>query len=241
MKNQYKSKPIKILHISDLSHDTKLFQLDIKLKFKPGQFAIAGIPGFGEAAFSIPANNELAIRKVGALTTALHNLKSGDNLWIRGPYGYGSWPCNDKLKMINDKILIIAGGCGIISMRPLLTQDNVIIFYGVKSEKDLLFKDEHSTWTNLHISVEPVMLTDLFDRIKLPQDFSAFLCGPPIMYKFVIQKLKKLNIPDNKIFTSLERRMSCGTGVCQHCAIGTKYVCKQGPVFNLADLKGQVF
>ncbi|MAG44396.1 hypothetical protein CL633_00725 [bacterium] len=235
MKNQYKSKPIKILHISDLSHNTKLFQLDIKLRFKPGQFVIAGLPGFGEAAFSIPAHNELAIRKAGTLTTALHNLKSGDFLWIRSTYGKGHWP------NIKTPILIIAGGCGIISMRPLLTRDNIIIFYGVKSEKDLLFKNEHSTWSNLHISVEPVMITDLFDRIKLPKNLTAFLCGPPIMYKFVIAKLKKLKIPNNKIFTSLERRMSCGTGVCQHCAIGTKYVCKQGPVFSLAELTGQVF
>lgn len=234
MKNIYKSKKVKILNIQELSHDTRLFTLDINLKFEPGQFVIASLPGFGESALSLPAKNQLAVRKVGTVTSALHRLSTGDNIYLRGPYGKGTWPQAQKM-------LIIAGGCGLISMRPLFKNPNNIIFYGIKSKKDLLFKHEHENWPNLHISVEPELVTDLFDKTKLPKSFKACLCGPPAMYKFVIQKLKKLGIPNKDIFVSLERRMSCGTGVCQHCAIGDYYVCKHGPVFSLEKLKNQKF
>lgn len=233
MTNPYQTRPAKILNIKDLTYNVKLFTLDHQFDFQPGQFVIAGLPGFGEAAFSLPAENQLAIRKVGTVTSALHRLKIGDKIFIRGPYGNG-WPKTDSL-------LVVAGGCGIISLRPLLTKVNTIIFYGVGSKKDLLFKDEYKSWPNLHTSIEPKMVTDLFDEINLPENISAFLCGPPIMYKFVIKKLKEHKIPDKKIYLSLERRMYCGIGICQHCAIGTKYVCKDGPVFNLKELKGQRF
>lgn len=223
MKNPYKSKPVKILDIKNLNYNTKLFILNINLNFKPGQFVMAGLPGFGEAAFSLPAKNQLAIRKTGTVTNALHDLRVGDIIYLRGPYGNGHWP-NAK------NTLIIAGGCGIISLRPILPKEKNIIFYGVKSKQNLLFKEEHKNWPNLHISVEPKLITNLFDEIKLPENLTAFLCGPPIMYKFVIQKLKALKIKN--IYLSLERRMSCGIGVCQHCAIGDYYVCKHGPVFN---------
>ncbi|MFH1392578.1 MAG: FAD/NAD(P)-binding protein [bacterium] len=232
MKSLYKSKSVKILDIQDLNYNTKLFTLDINLSFKPGQFVMAGLLGFGESALSLPASNQLAIRKAGTVTKALHQLKTGDKIFIRGPYGKGSWPSAKK-------ILIVAGGCGIISLRPLLTNKNNIIFYGVKSKKDLLFKDEHKNWPNLHISTEPKLITDLFDEIQLPKNLTAFLCGPPIMYKFVIQKLKALKIKN--IYMSLERRMSCGIGVCQHCAIGDYYVCEHGPIFSLEQLKNQRF
>lgn len=232
MRGPYKSKQVKILNIKNLNYNTKLFTLDINLDFEPGQFVMAGLPGFGEAAFSLPAKNQLAIRKAGAVTSALHRLQKDDIIYLRGPFGKGHWPSAKQT-------LIIVGGCGIISLRPLLTNKNNIIFYGVKSKQDLLFRDEHKNWSNLHISIEPKMITDLFSEIDLPKNLTAFLCGPPIMYKFVIQKLKNLKIKN--IYLSLERRMSCGIGICQHCAIGDYYVCKHGPVFSLEQLKNQSF
>jgi len=243
MKNQYTSKPVKILSIEELNWNTKLFSLDIKWKFKPGQFVMAGLSGFGEAAFSLPSENQLAIRKTGALTSALHNLHAGENLWARGPYGQGTWPAlvPQGGTAAGKPILAIAGGCGIISMKPLFESKNTIIFYGVKAKRDLLFKDEHKNWHSLFIAEEPTMVTDLFDKVDLPEKFTACLCGPPIMYKFVIERLKQKNIPDKNIYLSLERRMYCGVGICQHCATGKCYVCQNGPVFRLDKLKKQEF
>lgn len=244
MKSPYKSKPVKILDIKNLNYNTKLFTLDINLKFKPGQFVMAGLPGFGEAAFSLPANNQLAIRKVGTVTSALHQLKKGDKIFIRGPYGNG-WP-----KAEGD-LLLIAGGLGLVALRPLCSRPRTILFYGACRKDDLIFKNEYDKWCKIIdfylVLEEPAkaikcdigLVTDLFDKVKLPKNITAFLCGPPIMYKFVIKKLKALKI--KKIYLSLERRMSCGTGICQHCAISDYYVCKHGPVFNFNKLRNQKF
>ena len=65
----------------------------------------------------------------------------------------------------------------------------------------------------------------------------AVVVGPPVMYRFVINELKKKKVSDENIYLSLERKMYCGLGVCQHCAIGPYYVCQDGPVFRWADIK----
>jgi NAD(P)H-flavin reductase len=69
-----------------------------------------------------------------------------------------------------------------------------------------------------------------------PRNTVAVICGPPVMYKFVILELKRLEVPPENTFVSLERRMKCGVGKCGHCQINGLYVCQEGPVFNFADL-----
>ena len=234
MKNPYWAKPVKILGLKKEGADCKLFILDQRFNFRPGQFIMAGIPGFGEAPFSLCAENEICVRRVGNVTAQMHRLKRGDKIFVRGPYGKG-WP------KVRGDLLIVGGGCGIIALRPLLTRERTIIFYGARRKNDLLFRNEHKKWKGLHISVEPKMVTDLFDEVDLPQKITAFLCGPPIMYKFVVKKLKERGVPDGRIYLSLERRMHCGLGICQHCAVGPKYVCTDGPVFNLKDVSQYPF
>lgn len=252
MKNPYQTTPIKIIKIKKEGANCKLFRLAKNFDFKPGQFIMAGIPGFGEAAFSLCAENEICVRKVGTVTTQMHRLKEGDKLWVRGPYGRG-WPIGNaqkqKSKIKIQNYLLVGGGLGIAPLRPLILMKDKLfsrevrffIFYGIRQEKDLLFRSEHKKWSNLYISIEPKMVTDLFDEVKLPKDITAFLCGPPIMYKFVIQKLKEHGIQDENIYLSLERRMHCGLGVCQHCAIGPKYVCIDGPVFSFKEISKYPF
>ena len=81
------------------------------------------------------------------------------------------------------------------------------------------------------------MITDVINKDILSDNSVAFLCGPPIMYKFVIKKLKEFNFKDKDIYVSLERTMHCGIGLCEHCAMGDKYVCKDGPVFRYSEIK----
>ena len=64
----------------------------------------------------------------------------------------------------------------------------------------------------------------------------ALVCGPPIMIKYTIPVLKDLGFPPERIILSLENRMKCGIGMCGRCNVGAKYVCKDGPVFTLAQL-----
>jgi NAD(P)H-flavin reductase len=70
-----------------------------------------------------------------------------------------------------------------------------------------------------------------------PENTIAITCGPPIMIKFVLENLKKLNFADEQIYTTLENRMKCGFGKCGRCNVGNLYVCKDGPVFSYATLK----
>jgi sulfhydrogenase subunit gamma (sulfur reductase) len=84
------------------------------------------------------------------------------------------------------------------------------------------------------------MVTKLFSMIDRPDNNTvSIIGGPPIMYKFVIRELEKLNFAPESVYMTLERRMRCGVGQCGHCIVGTgksiKYVCKDGPVFTLWD------
>ena len=74
-------------------------------------------------------------------------------------------------------------------------------------------------------------------KITSAEDSIAIVCGPPVVIKFMQPILEKLNIPLDRIILSLEKRMKCGIGICGRCNIGDQYVCKDGPVFSLAQLK----
>lgn len=266
MLNPYETIPMVIKNVLPEGGDSKIFTLSFKEQefaqnfyFSPGQFLEVSIPGWGEAPFafaSAPADREIQIcvRRAGVLTSKIHELKKGDEIGMRGPFGNGF-----REIQRNKNLLLVAGGIGIIPIRSLIRQaislpegfEKIQIFYGAPSCKKMLFKREIPLWQKnfkLHLCLDKKekkmkrrcyegAITVLFDKVKVIKDAIAIIVGPPVMYKFVIQKLKKLKFRDEDIFMSLERRMHCGIGVCQHCAVGSKYVCKDGPVFNLAELK----
>lgn len=205
----------------------------------------------------------LCVRGVGRVTNKLHLMKVGDKVGIRGPYGNG-WPIkSQKLKVKSQKserknLLIVVGGLGLISLRTLIwNKDNFLgkkakvqIFYGARSPQEFLFKSDFKSWQKNGIDINLTIdkkcpgwkgcvgvVTKLFEVAEVIKNARAFLCGPPIMYRFVLEKLKEHHFAEKDIFMSLERRMECGIGVCQHCAIGPYYVCKDGPVFCYEDIK----
>lgn len=272
MLNPYQTQPVKILDIIDEAINVKRYCLSFQNKalqqrfeFLPGQILELSIPGFNEAPFAFASSPdqkkyfEICVRRVGSLTTKLHEMQKGDILGVRGPYGNG-FPISE-IKRRNT--LIVAGGIGLIPFRALIHficgnknkfRKQVQLFYGAKAENELLFKKEYKDWCkniDFHITLDRGrpkkiaglicdigLITMLFDKVKVLPNSIALVCGPPIMCKFVIQKLKKLGFVDSDIYLSLERRMECGLGICEHCAIGSYYVCKDGPVFTWEQLKG---
>ena len=79
-------------------------------------------------------------------------------------------------------------------------------------------------------------VTDLLDRVRMPlRDTSVAVCGPPVFYRFVLEKLLSLGYSKGSIYMSLERRMECGMGKCGHCVVGHKYTCVDGPIFTYWD------
>ena len=266
MRNPYLPKIARIKNIRTETPDTKLFTFQFiekkdrdSFKFNHGQFLMLGILGQGEAAFDICSSTtklstfDLAVRKVGTLTEKLHQLKVGDLVTIRGPFGNGL----PRKIFKNKNLLLVGGGCGFVTMRSFildylagkLNKGKLKVFYGCLNEENLLFKKEYSTWrkkVDLDIILDhPTkkwkgpkgVITVLFNQAQGFKKTVALVVGPPVMYKFVIEKLKEKGMSDSDIYLSLERRMYCGIGVCQHCAIGPYYVCQDGPVFSWEQLK----
>lgn len=263
MNNPYQPKPAVIKNIKTEATEVKLFTLEFvdksPLLFYPGQIIELSLPGYGEAPFAPcytpdAKNFQICARAVGRLTHQLHRLKKGDTVGVRGPYGRG------YIKIPPAKnILLIAGGLGLIPLRPFILDyllhpakyqnQKIQLFYGARCLEDLLFRDELNRWEE-KISVcltldqgcekwhhHTGVITELFKCQKIIDNAVAIVCGPPVMYRFVIQELKNQNFKDEDIYLSLERRMHCAVGVCQHCAIGPYYVCKDGPIFRYDEIK----
>jgi sulfhydrogenase subunit gamma (sulfur reductase) len=228
---------------------------------QPGQFIMLSVPGAGEMPISIsssptrPGVLELCVRRVGRVTNALHRMQANDVVGVRGPYGNG-YPVHE---MKHNHLLLAAGGLGMAPLRSLLWYaldhrdqfKNITLMYGAKRPEDILFREElqalvdrtdantlltvdadpSGTWHN-HVGLLPTM----FDYAQIdPLCTYAAVCGPPVVYKFILRKLLELSFPKNRILMSLERRMKCGVGKCGHCSIGYKYTCLQGPIFTYWD------
>jgi sulfhydrogenase subunit gamma (sulfur reductase) len=190
------------------------------------------------------------------VTNALHRMKPGSTVGIRGPFGNG-FPVD---KMRGKDLLLVPAGIGLAPLRSLIHQvlderdsfGRFIILYGARDASLLLFKDELAQWgarddVELHVTVDRGdeswggnvgVITTLFPRITVnPRDTVAVTVGPPVMYRFVLIEFLSKGIQDSRIFLSLERRMKCGLGKCGHCQINSVYVCQKGPVFSYAQLK----
>ena len=255
-----------LVKVTELTPREKVFEFRFKdgksLGHRPGQFVEASIMGIGEAPISISSSPtrdgtfQLAIRNVGNVTRALHALEKGATVGIRGPFGNGF-----PLEVLEGKdVLLVAGGIGLFPLRSLVQYvvdrrdsfNRVILLFGARSPAERLFLDELAIWSKspkieFHETVDKGddtwtgnvgVITTLIPKVQIDaRKTMAVVVGPPIMYRFVIGELKKKDLPDENIILSLERRMKCGIGKCGHCQINGVYVCQEGPVFTLADLR----
>jgi NAD(P)H-flavin reductase len=230
--------------------------------WRPGQFVELSVFGLGEAPFGFASsptgrqNFEITIRAVGALTGALHGMAPGDEVGIRGPLG-NRFPFDE---VAGRDILFIGGGIGLPPLRSLIHNmlderdkfGDITILYGARTPTDLVYKQELKEWerrSDLKFLVtvdrsEPGwdgnvgMVPTLFSKAGVkPADTAAFICGPPVMIRFVIQDLVSMGFAEENIISTLERHMKCGVGKCNHCCIGHKYVCRDGPVFSYNQMK----
>jgi len=233
--------------------------------YTPGQFAELSIAGKGEIPIGIASSPtergfvKFTVNKVGLVTTHLHNMSAGEIMGIRGPLGnYYPWD-----EMEGKNVVIIGGGFAFTTLRSsiiyMLHPDNrpkfndIIVVYGARTPGMLLYKDELAEWERrddikMHITVDATddpdwkynvgfVPTITEQKITSADNSIAIVCGPPIMIRFTQPVLEKLGFPPERIILSLEMRMKCGIGMCGRCNIGDKYVCKDGPVFSLAQLK----
>ncbi|MBE0590998.1 MAG: FAD/NAD(P)-binding protein [Gemmatimonadales bacterium] len=236
-------------------------QLARGFQHRPGQFVMLSVPGAGEAPISIsssptrPEVLELCVRRVGRVTDALYRLGANDVVGIRGPYGNG-FPV-DRIR--GNDLLIAAGGLGMAPLRSLLwyaidKRDlfrSITLMYGARTPDRMLFRDELVSLLDrndlrclLCVDADPTgtwqanvcQLPSLFEQVDVdPSTTYAAVCGPPVVYRFVLKRLLALGFPKDRILMSLERRMKCGVGKCGHCSVGYKYTCVHGPIFTYWD------
>lgn len=263
----------KIVHIEDMSPDIKLFKIkpEKPFRYKPGEFLMLSLWGKGEIPISISSTDgfhkyvELCIRRVGYVTTAVHTLEPGAEIWLRGPFG-NSFPI-EKAK--GKDILFIGGGLGLAPLRPLIhkvmheknTFKRCTLVCGSRASQDILFKDEVLSWQKKGLQLffgvrkglELLCAIGGKDKhlrekagpvpknLKVPKvsfkNTHAFVCGPPIMITPALKTLSTVGIDEDNIFTSIEAQMKCGVGKCGHCMVQGKYICTDGPVFSYAAIK----
>lgn len=267
MYNPYPAREAIIKKISEESKASKVItlrlaladiELQSNLEFESGQFFMIGVAGVGESAISVSSSPhiknyfEFTFRKVGKVTNALGKMKAGQRVTVRGPFGRG-WP---KIN-VDDEVILVAGGIGLPAVKPLLDDychgylhcKSLKLIYGTTFFDKLVCVRYYALWQkqcDLSITLNHTdprwkkhvgLITDLIKKAEISKRTKAFVIGPPVMYKYVIAELHKKRVADDKIFVSLERRMHCGIGVCQHCACGHLYACKHGPVFRYDKIK----
>lgn len=209
-----------------------------------------------------PGYVEFTVQRAGAIvpglvTAALHDMDEGAQIGLRGPLG-NSWP----LEFLENKnIVVVGGGFAFTTLRSLINymlhKDNrkrfgdITVVYGARTPGLLLYKDEIAAWEKRD-DIKTIITVDKGDAnwkgregfvpavcketAPSPQNAVAVICGPPIMIKFTLPVFFELGFSKENILTSLEMRMKCGVGKCGRCNVGSQYVCKDGPVFSLAEL-----
>ena len=263
--------PHEAIILERIQEGRNLFTLRLKLTdskiqdtydFEPGQFNMLYLYGVGEIAISIvsdPVDRQIidhTIRVVGRVTRGMANLKTGDRIGLRGPYGRG-WP---MLGAKQKDVVVVTGGLGcapVVSVINYIEQrreefGRLNIVQGVKHTDDFIWKDRYDRWramTNTNVllaadvgealwpwHVGPV--TALFDQLDFdPDNVSVMMCGPQGMMRTVCDHMLDKNVAASQLFLSMERNMQCAVGHCGHCQYGSKFICKDGPVFSYDKIR----
>jgi NAD(P)H-flavin reductase len=258
---------VRIQRVSWETEDIFTLELDRddiagECRFSPGQFNMLYAFGIGEAAISVSSDPDVhnvfshTIHRVGAVTGALAQLRKGQTVGVRGPFG-SSWP----LEVAQQRdVCIVAGGIGLAPLRPVLLSlfanrnayGRISLLYGARSPREILYRVELEEWererdTEVLVTVDRGdsswkgyigVVTSLFEYLKVgARETIAYVCGPETMMKFTIKELRRKGVDDDSIYLSLERNMKCGIGLCGHCQYGPLFVCRDGPVFQFSKIR----
>jgi len=239
--------------------EDEIFNTDFT--YLPGQFMMLSVPHCGEAPISLsssptqPGSFDLSIRKAGKLTGAVHDLRTGDMVGVRGPYGR-PFPMDD---LRGHNLLFVAGGIGMAPLRSAIrfcldkAEDygDITVLYGCKHPHEICFNSDLAGWRqsglvrclltvdegNRDWDGRVGLVTGLLDEVDLDgANDKAIVCGPGVMIRFVLQRLEAMGFHDTNMITTLERHMKCGIGICGHCHFEGKMVCTDGPIFTRAEL-----
>lgn len=255
MQQTYIPEVYEVKEVKTITPDVKVLRVKSSMNPLPGQFIEVSIPGIGECPLASCSYNDeyidILLRNAGNVTAAIFNLKKGDEISIRGPYGKG-FPLDLKKK----DVIMAAGGTGIAPVTSFIEYieknrdkfGDVDIYFGFRSSDYVLLKDRIEKWKkkfNVTVTLdqkaegyEQGFINQIIEKKKQKIfNASAFVCGPEIMMKSITKTLNKMGLENKDIYWSMERRMECAFGVCGRCMIQDVYVCKDGPVFSYDFIK----
>ncbi len=231
---------VEIKEIINENANVKTFVLDAQIDAKPGQFVMAWVPRVDEKPFSlscVSGDIAITVQRKGKATEKMHEMRVGEFLGIRGPYGNGFDAGKAK------SACIVAGGIGAAPLVPLAESlQKPTFILGARSKNDLLFEERIKKCSELYITTddgsagEKGFNTQVLEKLLAQgKKFDAvFCCGPEPMMKRVLEICEKHKIP---LQASLERLCKCGIGICGQCSISGIRICTDGPVFNNQQLK----
>lgn len=261
---EYQPRLAEIIAVEEMTASEKLFRLRLPepMACRPGAFVQVSVFGLGEAPFTLASvcgqgpQVEIVVRAKGALTQALHRLKPGDSLGLRGPFGSGF----DLESMRGRDLLLVAGGLGLIVLRSLLLAllarreefGRIRLLYGAHDLDAFLFRDELLAWhrgglIDCRFAVQESkgefglmqgqVSTLLQDLDIVPERTVAAVSGPPEMYRFVNPLLLSMGVAEDRLFLNLERHIKCGLGKCGKCRINDLCVCECGPILPYTRIR----
>lgn len=259
--------PFRVMALRRENHDTFTLELAraegaAPFRFAPGQFNMLYAYGVGEIPISISGDPAVedrvthTIRAVGAVSSALRGLRSGDVVGLRGPFG-AAWPVDHA---DGRDIVIVAGGIGLAPLRPVVCHvlrqraryGRAVLCYGARTPRDLLYAAELRKWGRRRdfevlVTVDRGtaewrgnvgVVTTLIPRARFaPEEAVAMVCGPEVMMRFTVMALRGRGVPRERIHVSMERNMKCAIGLCGHCQYGPEFICKDGPVFPFTRIE----
>ena len=230
--------PCRIEHLIVENDTTRTYLLEGRLEATPGQFVMVWLPGVDEKPFSLAGVNPVAVTvaEVGPFTEAVHKLKEGDRLWVRGPFGTG-------FSVEASPALLVAGGYGSAPLSFLARElrslgQDVYVALGANTADALLLRHRfESLGCTVHLATEDGsagragLVTDLAATLLARVEIGAiYACGPNAMLNALAPLAQERNLPCQ---LSHEAYMRCGIGVCGSCTCGDKLVCRDGPVFKV--------
>jgi NAD(P)H-flavin reductase len=248
--NTYTLKAGEVLRVIKECEGVYTFYVEARERALPGQYNMLYAFGMGEAPITIASKVDNyvvhTVRAVGDVTRHIDQLKEGDLLYWRGPYG-NRWNLEEAY---GKTLLILSGGLGLAATRWVFEEamkapvKRLVHLYGSKDYDSLLYRYLYEEWSSgaeFHITLDRPdprwkgrvgLITELIREVELDRDTVVFVCGPDPMVKACVGVLQEKGVPLSNIYASLERHMKCSVGTCGHCMIGPYFVCKDGPIFR---------
>lgn len=219
-----------VTNVENNTPTVKTISFEWEREVKPGQFIMVWVPGVGEIPISLSSTDpikEITVKSYGPASDAITKMQPGSRIFFRGPYGR-------PFTIVDGPILLIGGGSGMASMKPLINSKTDAIV-AARTRSELLFADKVPASGLFAVTDDgssglkgyPM---DVLAKLDLEKYDMIYVCGPEIMLKKVFDFLREHKVQAE---FALERSMKCGIGICDSCSVDGFQLCRDGSIFSM--------